>query len=105
MPVIEMQDVDFKKNLSELPRAVVDYHSGRHAECILLKAALFRIAQDYPDISFVLVDSVDAPITTQTVFLEPMPYFAAFRAGEKVEGISTREERSLRTFIERCFPR
>lgn len=103
MPVTELRDLDFSRRLSEFERAFVDYHSGEHADCIIMKSIFFRLSRDYPHVTFILVDAVNAPIATQTVFLEPMPYFAAFEGGKKIEGVSTREERVLRALLDRCF--
>ena len=48
-----------------------------------------------------MVDGEKAPNARKSVTIEALPYFAVYRDGQFVEGISTDQEPVFRAFVER----
>jgi thioredoxin-like negative regulator of GroEL len=105
VPVLELKDADFTARLAETEQAIVDFHVGRNVDCILVKPKFFRLAEEYPHVSFFVADSEHAPRAHERINLEQLPHFGVFRRGQPLELLSTAEERALRALLERHFGR
>jgi thioredoxin 1 len=101
MAATDLDDRTFAKTLSGAPLAVVDFHAGWCGPCIMFKPKFKRLSDDYPDVSFYMVDGEKSPKARKTVTIEALPYFAFYRGGVFVEGISTDQEDVFRAFVER----
>jgi thioredoxin-like negative regulator of GroEL len=101
--VTELTDDDFAATIASTSAAVVDFHAGWCGPCLLFKPKFKRISEDYPQVTFFLVDGEQAPVARSTVRIENLPYFAAYRDGAFVEGLSTAVEDRFREFVDRMF--
>jgi thiol-disulfide isomerase/thioredoxin len=101
MAASDLDDRTFAKTLGAAPLAVVDFHAGWCGPCIMFKPKFKRISDDYPDVAFYMVDGEKSPKARKTVTIEALPYFAFYRGGVFVEGISTDQEDVFRAFLER----
>jgi thioredoxin 1 len=102
MAASELDDRSFSKTLSATTGlAVVDFHAGWCGPCLMFKPKFVRISSDYPDVRFFMVDGEKAPKARKTVTIEALPYFAVYRDGVFLEGISTDQEPVFRSFVER----
>ena len=103
MPAIDLTDADFSARIAAAPAAIVDFHAGWCGPCILFKPKFKRLSDSYPHVSFFLVDGEASPKARSTVQIDNLPYFAVYRDGKFVEGVSTAEEAPFRAFVERHF--
>jgi len=103
MAAIDLTDESFASALAAAPSAVVDFHAGWCGPCLMFKPKFKRISGDYPHVSFFLVDGEKAPEARKTIQIDNLPYFAAYRDGALVEGLSTATEEEFRAFVERHF--
>lgn len=103
MPAIDLTDADFAEKLAAAPAAIVDFHAGWCGPCIMFKPKFKRIADDYPHVAFFMVDGEKAPAARKTVQIDNLPFFAAYRNGEKLEGFSTSSEEKFRELVEKHF--
>jgi thioredoxin 1 len=103
MPATDLGDADFEQRLKSSGLAIVDFHAGWCGPCILFKPKFKRISNDYGHVSFFMVDGEQAPNARKTVQIGELPFFAAYRDGEFVEGLSTADEGKFREFVERHF--
>lgn len=101
MAATDLDDRTFTKTLGATPMAVVDFHAGWCGPCIMFKPKFKRLSDDYPDVAFHMVDGEKSPKARKTVTIEALPYFAFYRNGVFVEGISTDQEDVFRAFVER----
>jgi thiol-disulfide isomerase/thioredoxin len=101
MPVSDLTDANFAETLAATPLAVVDFHAGWCGPCIMFKPKFKRISADYPEVAFFLVDGEAQPAARRSVTIENLPYFAFYRNGQLVEGLSTTKEDAFRAFVER----
>jgi thioredoxin 1 len=102
---VDLTDEDFTDRLRAAPMAVVDFHAGWCGPCILFKPKFKRISADYPHVAFFMVDGEAAPTARKTVQIADLPFFAAYRDGELIEGFSTSDEPKFRAFVEWHFGR
>ena len=100
MAVQDLDDSNFSETLGGSELAVVDFHAGWCGPCIMFKPKFKRISNDYDGVSFFMVDGEKAPQARKTVTIENLPYFAAYRNGEFVAGVSTDKEEKFRAFVE-----
>jgi thioredoxin 1 len=103
MPATDLDDTTFADTLGKTPMAVVDFHAGWCGPCILFKPKFKRLSNSYPHVAFFLVDGEKAPAARSTVKIDNLPYFAVYRDGQFVEGLSTAEEGPFQAFVERHF--
>ena len=101
MAVNELDDSTFPAAVAGAPLAVVDFHATWCGPCIMFKPKFKRISNDYPDVSFFMVDGEKSPSARSTVTIEALPYFAVYRGGAFVEGLSTDKEDVFRALIDR----
>ncbi len=101
MAVSELDDTTFTAALAEAPLAVVDFHATWCGPCIMFKPKFKRISADYPDVAFFMVDGEKSPAARKTVNVENLPYFAVYKGGAFVEGVSTDKEDVFRALIAR----
>lgn len=102
MTASDLDDRTFTKTLSaSRGLCVVDFHASWCGPCIMFKPKFKRISGEYSDVTFYMVDGETAPKARKTVTIEALPYFAIYRDGVFVEGISTDQEPVFREFIER----
>ncbi|MCA9495211.1 MAG: thioredoxin family protein [Myxococcales bacterium] len=103
MPAIELTDADFADRIAASSMAIVDFHAGWCGPCILFKPKFKRISDSYPHVTFFMVDGEASPQARSTVQIDNLPYFAVYRDGVFVEGVSTAEEAPFRAFVEKHF--
>ncbi|MCA9570665.1 MAG: thioredoxin family protein [Myxococcales bacterium] len=103
MAVTVLTDDDFETTLAATPRAVVDFYAGWCGPCIMFKPKFKRISGDYPHVSFFMVDGEKAPEARKTVQIDNLPFFAVYRDGQLLEGLSTANEEAFRAFVEKHF--
>lgn len=103
MAALDLDDSSFVETLARTPMAVVDFHAGWCGPCILFKPKFKRLSAAYPHVAFFLVDGEKAPAARSTVQIDNLPFFAAYRDGTLLEGVSTAEEEPFKAFLEKHF--
>jgi thiol-disulfide isomerase/thioredoxin len=99
----DLDDSTFSEARAGAEMAVVDFHAGWCGPCIMFKPKFKRISNDFPHVSFFLVDGEKAPEARATVQIDNLPYFAVYRNGEFVEGLNTAAEPKFREFLAKHF--
>ena len=100
MAVQDLDDATFADAIAGSSLAIVDFHAGWCGPCIMFKPKFKRISNDYGHVAFFMVDGEKAPEARKTVTIENLPYFAAYRDGQFVAGVSTDKEEKFRAFVE-----
>ena len=103
MAVEILDDSNFATRLAETELAVVDFYAGWCGPCIMFKPKFKRISNDYPHVTFFMVDGEKSPAARKTVQIDNLPYFGFYRAGELVEGRSMSKEDAFREALESHF--
>lgn len=103
MAATELDDSTFQEALAAASFAVVDFHAAWCGPCIMFKPKFKRISNDYGHVAFFTVDGEAAPQARKTVQIDALPYFAVYRDGQFVAGLSTDKEDKFRAFVEEHF--
>ena len=101
MAITDLTDETFAETLAASSLAIVDFHAGWCGPCIMFKPKFKRVSGDYEAMDFFMLDAEANPTSRQTVTIDNLPYFAVYRNGTFVEGLSTTKEDVFREFIER----
>lgn len=99
---LALHDDDFAQTIasSEIP-VLVDFYADWCGPCRLFSPVFSRVADKYGDIAFFKIDGDLYPESRSEVTIDNLPFIAAFRDGNFVEGFSTTVEAGLETFISR----
>lgn len=101
MALADLTDDTFASTLADTPVAVVDFHAGWCGPCIMFKPKFKRISKDYDGkVAFFLLDGEKNPSARRSVTIDNLPYFAVFKNGEFVAGLSTSKEDVFRAFVD-----
>jgi thiol-disulfide isomerase/thioredoxin len=103
MAVTILDDNTFAEQLAESELAVVDFYAGWCGPCIMFKPKFKRISNDYPHVTFFMVDGEKSPAARQTVEIDNLPFFGFYRNGELVDGRSLSKEDAFREALEAQF--
>jgi thiol-disulfide isomerase/thioredoxin len=110
---MDLTDDDFAAAVRAAGLAVVDFHAGWSAPCVLFKPVFKRVAAEFPHVGFFVVDTELAPIASRVVPTGGQPWLVAYRDGVEVASASPSEgssepgaaEARCRSFVERIFGR
>jgi thiol-disulfide isomerase/thioredoxin len=103
MAVEDLSDETFAARLRETERAVVDFYAGWCGPCMLVAPKFRRLSDEFPHVKFFVCDGETAPEARKTVTIENLPYFAVYRNGELLEGLTTTREEGFRELLEKHF--
>jgi thioredoxin 1 len=100
MAVEELNDENFPERLAGTELAVVDFYAGWCGPCQLFKPKFRRLSDEFPDITFFVLDGEKAPESRKTVQIDNLPYFGCYRNGEFVGGFTTTKEPGFRELLQ-----
>ena len=103
MAVTILDDTNFEQELATADQAVVDFYAGWCGPCIMFKPKFKRISNDYPDVTFFMLDGQKAPNARKSVQIDNLPFFGVYRKGEFVVGKSMSDEAAFRAFLDTHF--
>lgn len=95
MAVTNVTDLNFEEYLSQNEKVVVKYYAGWCGSCRLIAPKFSKLAEkeENNEIAFIEVDAEKSPVARGLAKVNNLPFFAAFKNGELVEGFpSTRIE-------------
>ena len=105
MAVDPLDDSNFAEKLASSEMAVVDFYPGWCGPCRMFAPRYKRLSAEYGHVRFFKLDGERAPEARRTVQIDNLPYFALYRRGEFVEGLSTGKEDAFRELLDRNFGR
>lgn len=103
MAVIDIDDSNVKENLNQNEKVIVKYYASWCGSCRLIKPKYRRLSEDerFKDIAFLDTDAEHNPEARSLAGVQSLPYFAIFKNGELVEGLSTSKEESVVELLEK----
>ena len=96
-----LDDSNFNAALSAPGLAVVDFYAGWCGPCRMFAPKFKRLSDAYAGVRFYKLDGEKAPTARQSVKIDNLPFFAVYRDGVFVEGLSTSEEAGFRALLDR----
>lgn len=103
MAVILSTDNDFNQQLENQDKVVVKYFASWCGSCRLFAPKYKRVSEEdeNSDILFLEVDAEKNPEARRKAGVDNLPYLAAFKNGELIEGSAGSKEEYLRTLIDK----
>lgn len=103
MAVEMANDENFENLLSKNEKVVVQYFANWCGSCRLFKPTFKRLSEDlrFGDMLFLEVNAEESPETRKMAVVQNLPYFAVFKQGVLLEGISTNQEDKVVALIKK----
>lgn len=101
--VTDLNDDTFEAEIAQSDLAIVDFYAGWCGPCRMFAPKFKRLAKTYTHVRFFKLDGEQSPNARKTVQIDTLPYFAAYKNGELVGGISTQKEDKFVEFVEAHF--
>lgn len=95
MAITKVSDSNFEEHLAQNKKVIVKYYAGWCGSCRLIAPKFNKLAEkeENAGITFLDVDAEKSPLARGLAKVNNLPFFAAFKNGELVEGFpSTRIE-------------
>ena len=103
MSVIKATDIDFQNRLKEQEKVIVKYYADWCGPCKLIAPKFKRFSDDerFKSISFLEVNAEKNPTARKLAGVDSLPFFAIFRNGEFVDGVSASNEEYVLSLLEK----
>ncbi len=103
MAVVLSTDADFKEHLANNKSVIVKYYADWCGSCRLFAPKYKRVSNEdeMADVTFLEVDAENNPEARKMAGVDNLPFLAAFKNGELVEGSAGSKEEYLRSLIEK----
>lgn len=103
MAVVTATDKDFKQQLQDNNAVVVKYFANWCGSCKMFAPKYKRVSNEEENskVTFVEINAEENPEARKLAGVDNLPYLAAFKDGELVEGSAGAKEEFLRKLIQK----
>lgn len=97
MSVEKITDDSFEKLLESNEKVIVKYFADWCGSCKLFSPKYRRLSEDeqFNGIVFLDINAEENDIARKKAGVDNLPYFAVFKGGEKLDGMSTSKEEKV----------
>ena len=101
MAVNTLEDNNFQDTIQNENKAVVKFYADWCGTCKLMKPKYKRLSEeeDYSDVDFYEVNAEHNPEARKAAGVSNLPFFAIYKDGQLVEGVSAGKEQAIRDLI------
>lgn len=105
MSIMQPRNEDFQSVLSENPKVIVKFYADWCGSCKLFSPKYTRLSDDdrFSGIAFLSVNSETNPEAKLLAGVDNLPFFAAFKNGQLIEGTATAKEEVVVAMLERLL--
>jgi thioredoxin 1 len=105
MEVVNITDADFKKTIEANENVIVKYYADWCGSCRLFAPKFKRLANDerFQGIAFIDVNAEKNPEARKAAGVTHLPFFAIFKNGKLLEGISTSKEEVVTAMLQKLL--
>ncbi|MBU2527257.1 MAG: thioredoxin family protein [Bacteroidetes bacterium] len=95
----ELTTDNLSEYISDNQTVLVQFSAGWCGNCRVMKPKFKKLAEQYPDASFVIVDAEKFPESRKLAQVDNLPTFAAFRNGSFANQLQTNKFELLKDFV------
>lgn len=103
MSLTKVDDAQFSEALKNNDKVIVKYYADWCGSCRLMAPKFKKMAakEEYADVAFLDVNAEESPEARKAAGVDNLPFFAAFKDGELVEGSSAGKIEFVEKLIEK----
>ncbi|MDT8414454.1 MAG: thioredoxin family protein [Flavobacteriaceae bacterium] len=95
----ELTADNLSEYVSDNQTVLVQFSAGWCGNCRVMKPKFKKLAEQYPEASFVIVDAEKFPESRKLAQVDNLPTFAAFKNGNFVNQLQTNKFELLKDFV------
>ncbi|NQX93138.1 MAG: thioredoxin family protein [Flavobacteriales bacterium] len=95
----ELKEDSLQEVVNQNNTVLVQYSAGWCGNCRIMKPKFKRMASEYGDAEFVMIDAEKFPESRKLANVDNLPTFAAFKNGELVKQVQTNKTDVLKDFV------
>ena len=96
----ELTEDTLESTVKSNDTVLVQYSAGWCGNCRIMKPKFKRMAAEYENAEFVMVDAEKLPESRKMANVDNLPTFAAFKNGELIKQIQTNKADVLKEFVD-----
>lgn len=96
----ELDQDNLKEIINDNEKVMVQYSAGWCGNCRIMKPKFKKLAAEFDQISFVLVDAEKYPESRKLANVDNLPTFAAFEKGELFKQVQTNKIEPLKELVD-----
>jgi thiol-disulfide isomerase/thioredoxin len=97
--LIELEDDNLADIIAANETVVVQYSAGWCGNCRIMKPKFKKLATEYTQATFVLVDAEKFPASRKLASVDNLPTFATFKGGNLLSQIQTNKSENLTDLV------
>ncbi|MEM1219974.1 MAG: thioredoxin family protein [Bacteroidota bacterium] len=97
--LIELQADNLKEIVDNESTVIVQYSAGWCGNCRIMKPKFKKLANEYGEASFIIIDAEKNPASRQLANVDNLPTFAAFKNGTFVNQVQTNKFDLLKEMV------
>ena len=98
--VKELDQDNLQEEVNNNDIVIVQYMAGWCGNCRLMKPKFKKLASEYENAAFILVDAEKFPESRKLATVDNLPTFAAFKKGEFVNQVQTNQLENLKSLVD-----
>lgn len=96
---IEIEQDNLAEIIAINPTVMVQFSAGWCGNCRIMKPKFKKLAEEHPEVTFVMVDAENYPESRKLADVSNLPTFAGFKNGSLSNQIQTNKTESLIEFF------
>jgi thioredoxin 1 len=96
---IELDQDNLAEVVASNPTVMVQFSAGWCGNCRIMKPKFKKLAEEHPEVTFVMVDAENYPESRKLADVSNLPTFAGFKNGSLSNQIQTNKTESLIEFF------
>jgi len=97
--LLELEQDNLQEIINENPVVLVQFIATWCGNCRIMKPKFKKIAAEYPEVPFVLVDAEKFPESRKLAQVDNLPTFASYKDGKQVNQVQTNKFDVLKDFV------
>ncbi|OYU85331.1 MAG: thiol reductase thioredoxin [Flavobacterium sp. BFFFF2] len=99
--LVELTEDNLAQTLAQNPKTVVQFSASWCGNCRIMKPKFKLMAQEHPELTFVIVDAEQFPESRKLANVSNLPTFASFENGQLKDEVQTNKADILADLVQK----